>query len=52
MAKKNVFKESYPPRKNWSDEEIADEFVDEFSLELGEFELYRNLSGYGFNPFW
>ena len=52
MAKKNILKESYPPKKDWSDEEIADDYLSEFGTDFAEFELYRNLSGYGFGRFW
>jgi len=54
MAKNKILKKSYYEPKGWLDEEIADEFLDEFGV-VDKYEFYRALSFYnlsGFSNFW
>jgi len=46
MAKNDVLKKSRRQSRDWLDEEIADEFIDEIGFELDRYALCRALSGY------
>ena len=55
MAKKSILKESYPAAREWSDEEIANEFVNDLESERNLYNEYLGLTSLNwglFNRIW